>query len=258
VAAETAVDEVVAVNATCIPMKETLASHGTIKTHGTARMVEVEITEDGGTTILRTIPTLPQPNLRAIRTEGTRPRTVIRTTNGAGTEDRLSRRMIHGLRINRNLTEVVEEGTIRDMKARMAAAAVVAERMGTLEGEVVLLPIEEEEEEEEEVRRTAAGGMAIREVREADMRMAITVVDTTNPHRPAARAEVATAEAVVIILVEAINPADRTALVSSLTGTEEVTTKEVEVVGEGIDHTDGQARIRKSPQVYFVHVFLLL
>jgi hypothetical protein len=88
-----------------------------------------------------------------------------------------------------------------------------------------------------------------------DMHMAITVVDTTNPHRPAARAEVATAEAAVIILVEAINPADRTALVSSLTGTEEATTKEVEVVGEGIDHTDGQARIRKSRSGLFRSCF---
>ena len=239
VAAETVV-VVVVVNVTFISTREILASHGTIKTHGTARMAEVEIMEDGDTTILRTILTLPQPKLRAIRTEGTRPRTItiIRTTNRAGIEHRLSHRMTHGLHMNSHPIEVVEGGIIQDMTDRTAA-----ERMGILEGEAALLPIEE-------VLRMAVGGMAIREVRAGDMDTAVTVVVTTSPRRTAVTAEVVTVEAeavvvVAIILVEAINPADHTALASSLTGAEEVTTKEVEVVGEGTDLKDVQARIGK-------------
>ena len=232
-AAETVVD-VVVVNATFICTRETVASHGTIRTRGTAHMAEVEIMEDGGdTTILRTIPTLPRPRLKEIRTEGTRLKIVIRTTNRAGTEDRLSRHMTQGLRINSHPTEVAEEGIIQDTMAHTAV-----ERMGTVEGEAALLPIEE-------VRRMAVGGMAIKEVREGDTDTAVTMVDTTSPRRTAVTAEVVTAEAGVIILAEAINPADHTAPASSLTGTEEVTTKEVEVVGEGTDHADVQIRMGK-------------
>jgi len=233
VVAETAVD-VVAVSATFIPTREILASHGTIKTHGTARMAEVEITEDEDTTNLRTTPTLPQLKPRTIRMGGIRPKTIIRTINrAAGTGDRLSRRMTHGLRINSHPTEVVEEGTTRDMMVRTAA-----ERMGTLEGEVALLLIEE-------VSRMAVGGMAIKEVKEGDMDMAVTMVDIISLRRTTVVAEVVTAEAAVIMLVEAINLADRTVLVSSPMGTEEVTTKEVVVVGEGTDRTDVETGVRK-------------
>jgi len=223
--------DVVSVTFTCT--REVVASHGTIKTRGTAHMEVVEIMEDGDTTILRTIPTLLRPKLRAIRMEGTRRhKTIIRTTNRAGTEDRLSRRMTRGLRINNHPMGVVEEGTLQDMMARTAA-----ERMDTPEGEVALPPIEE-------VSHTVVRVMKIKEVREGDMDMEVTVVDTASPHRTAVAAEVVTAEAAVIILVEAINPAGHTAPVSSLTaGTEEVTTREVEVVGEGIDHTDVQTHI---------------
>ena len=245
-AAETVVG-VVVVSATFTSTREVVASHGTIKTHGTAHMAEVEIMEDGDTTNLRTIPTLPQTKLRAIPTEGTRrrPKTTIRTTNRAGTEDRLSRRMNHDLRINSHPMEVVEEGTIQDMMARTAA-----ERMGTPEGEVALLPIEE-------VRRTVVRGTTIKEVKEGDMGMVVTVADTTSPHRTAAAAEVVTAEAVVTILVEAIHPADRTAPVSSPTaGTEEVTTREAEAVGEGTDHRDVQTRILWGVAFRFVSSML--
>ena len=232
-AAETVVEEAVVVNATFISTRGTFASHGTVKTRGTAHMVVVETTGDGDTANLQTIPTLPQPKLRAFRTEGTHPKTVIRTTNRAGTEDHLSRRMTHGLHINNHPTEAVEEGTTQDMMARTAA-----ERMGTLEGEVALLPTEE-------VLRMAVGDIVIEEAREEeeDIDMAVTVVDIISPRRTAVTVEAVITEAVVIILVEvtnpveAINPVDRTALVSSLTGTgiEEDTTKEVEAVEEGID-----------------------
>lgn len=243
--AETAVD-VVVVNATFISTREVVASHGTIKTHGTVHTAEVEIMEDGDTANLQTIPTIPQPKLRAIRTEGTRRhKTIIRTTNRAGTEGRLSRRMSHGLRINNHLMEVVEEGTIQDMMAR------TAERMGTLEGGVALLPIEE-------VRRTVGQGMTIKEVREGDMDMVVTVVaDTTSPHRTAAAAEVVTAEVAATTLAEDINLADHTAPVSSLTAeTEEVTTREAEAVGEGTDHIDVQTRTRRGVAFRFASPML--
>jgi len=246
VAGETVVD-VVVVNATFTSTREVVASHGTIKTRGTAHMAEVEIMEDGDTTNLRTIPTIPQPELRAIRMEGTRRhKTIIRTTNRAGPEDRLSRRTNLGLRINSHPMEVAEEGTIQDMMARTAA-----ERMGTLEGEAVLLPIEE-------VRRTVVQGMTIKEVREGDMDMVVTVVaDTTNPRRTAVAAVVVTAEAAVIIRVEVINPADHTAPVSSLTaGIEEVTTREAEAVGEGTDHTDVRTRILRGVALRFASSML--
>jgi hypothetical protein len=148
--------------------------------------------------------------------------------------------MTRGLRINNPPTEVAEEeeDTIPDMMAR-----TVEGRMDTVEGAEALLHIEE-------VRRTAAAGLIIKEVREGDMGMAATMVDTTSPHRhrTAVIAEVVTTEAVVINLVEATNQAeaispvevinlvDHTAPVSSLTGAKEDTTKEVEVVGEGTDH----------------------
>lgn len=245
-AAEIVVDVVVA-NATFTSTREVVASHGTIKTRGTAHMAEVEIMEDGDTTNLRTIPTILQPKLRAIRTEGTRHhKTIIRTINRVGTEDRLSRRTNHGLRINSHPMEVAEEGTIQDMMARTAA-----ERMGTLEGEVVLLPIEE-------VRRMVVRGMTIKGVREGDTDMVVTVVaDTTSPRRTALAAEVVTAEAAVIIPVEAINPADHTAPVSSPTaGIEEVTTSEVEAVGEGTDHIDVQTRILRGVAFRFTSSML--
>jgi len=245
VAAETVVDEVVGVNATSISTRGMLASRGTTKTHGMAHMVE------GDTTNLQIIPTLPQLKPRAIRTEGTRRKTITRTNNRADTGDHLSRHMTHGLRINNHPTEVAEEDTIPDMMARTAAR-----RMGTLEGE--------------EVRRTAAVGMAIKVVGEGVMGMVAAVVGTASPHRTVVTAEVATTEeeeaaAAVITLVEATNPVvvispvDHTAPVSSLTGTKEGTIKEVEVAGEGTDHrhTDTYAKMPLR-FVSSIYVFLLL
>jgi len=246
---ETVVDEVVGVNATSISTRGTLASRGTTKTHGMAHMVEGGIMGEGDTTNPQIIPTLPQLKLKAIRTEGTHRKTITRTTNRADTGDHLSRHMTHGLRINNRPTEVAGEGTIPDTMARTAAR-----RMGTLEGEGALLPIEE-------VRRMVVAGMAIREVREGVMGMVAAVVDTTRLRRTVVTAEVATTEeeeeeevvvvVAVITLVEATNPVgvispvDHTAPVSSLTGTKGDTIKEVEVVGEGTDPADIQIRIRK-------------
>lgn len=233
VAAETVVDEaeVAAVNATFICTREMLASHGTIMTRGTVPTVEVEIMGEGDTTSLRAFITLLQTKPRAIRTEGTHPKTITHTTNRAATEDRPSRRMTRDHHINRHPMEVVEEGTIPDTMARRAP-----QRMGTLEGEVVLLPIGE-------VRRITAGGMEIKEIREGDMDMVATVADTTSPRKTPVTAEVVTVEVVVINLVEVTSPVDHTVLVSSLTGTEEDTTKEVVVVGEGTDHPDRHTNI---------------
>ena len=225
-AAETVVGEAVAAHVTCTSTREMLASHGTIMTHGIAHMVEVEIMGEGDTTNLRAITTLLQPKPRTIRTEGTHPKTTIHTINRADTEDRLSHRMTRGLPINRHPTEVVEEGTIPDTMARMAP-----ERMGTPEGEAVLLLIGE-------VHRIAAEGTAIKEISEGDMDTVVKVADTTNPRIMAIIAEVVTTEAVVINLVEVTSPVDHTALVSSRMGPEEDTTKGVEVVGGGTNHPD--------------------
>lgn len=229
--AETAVDEAVVVNGTCTSTREILASRGTTKIQGVAHTAEAVITGEGDTTNLRTI-TLLQLKSRAIRMDGTHHKTIIRTTNGAGTEDNHnpSRHTIRGPRISSHPTEVAEEGTILDTTARTEVG-----RMGTLEGEAALLPIEG-------ARHMVAGGMAIKEAREGGMDMAVTVADTISPRRTAVTIEVVTTEAAVITPVEAINPVeatsqvDHTALVSSLMGTEEDTTKEAEVVGGDTDH----------------------
>ena len=240
VAAQTVVDEeAVGVNAISTCMKGILVSPGTTGTHGMGRTAEAGITGEGDTTNLRTIPTLPQLQPRPTHMGGTHHKATIRTSNRAGIEAQLSRRMIRVLRINNLPTGAAEEDIIRDMTAPTAVG-----RTGTVEGEEALLP------KEEEVRHTAAVGMAVKEAKEEDMDTAVTVVDTTSPHRTAVTVEVVTTEAVGINReeptspVEVINPAevtspvDHTAPVSSLTGTREGTTKEVEVVGEGTDPTD--------------------
>lgn len=188
---------------------------------------------DGDITNLRAIPTLPRPKPTAIRTEGTHPKAIIRITNRAGIEGQLRRRMTHGLRIHNHLTEVVEEGIIQDTMARTGV-----ELTGTVEGEAALLRIEE-------ARRMVVAGMEVKEGREGDTDMEIKAVDTIspNPRIAAVAAEVITVEGVVTILAEAINPAGPTALVSSLTGTGEDTTKGVEVVGGGTDHADAHTII---------------
>ena len=229
-AGETAVEGAVVVNATPTSTREMVASHGTIKTHGTAHTAEVEIMGDGDIINLRAIPTLPRPKPTAIRTEGTHPKVIIRTNNRAGIEDHLSRRMTHGLRIHNHPTEVVEEGIIQDTMARTGV-----ELMGTVEGEAALLRIEE-------ARRMVVAGMEVREGREGDTDMEIKAVDTINPRMAAVAAEVIIVEEAVIILAEAINPAGPTALASSLTGTED-TTRGVEVVGGGTDHADAHTII---------------
>jgi len=244
-------EEVVGVNAIPMATMGIFARRGTTKTHEMARVAGVETLEEEGTINLRTI-TLPLLKSRVIRTGDTRPKTLIRTTNRAVTEDHPSHRTNPGLRINNLPTEVVEgEGTIPDMMARTAAG-----RMGTMEDQEVLLPIEG-------VRLTAAVGIAIREatkeVREGGMGMVAIAVDTTNPHRALVTAEVGIVEALVITLVETINPVghinlevinlvggthrvepislvDRTTPVSSLTGTKEGTINEVEVAEKDIDH----------------------
>ena len=242
VAAETVVDEeVVEVNAISISTRGMVASRGTTKTRGTVRMAGAEILGEGDTTNLR-ITTLPRLKPRVIRTGDTHPKAITRTTNGAGTGDRLSRHTTPGLRTNNLPTEVAGEGTIQDTMVR-----TVAGRMGTVEGEEALLPIEEG------ARLMAVVGMAIKEVREGGMGMAVTVTDTTNLHRTAVTVEVVTTGGVVITLVEATNQVkvidqaevislvDHTAPVSSLTGTEEDITKGVGVVEGGIDHTGAHA-----------------
>lgn len=240
-AVETVVDEGAGgVSVTSTSMRGMLASHGTTETHGTARMEGAGITGEGDVANLRAILTLPRTKPRTIRTGGTRHKITTRTTNRAGTEDRLNRHMIRGLHINNLPTEVAEgeggEGTIPDTVARMAAG-----RVGTAEGE-------------EGVNRTAAVDIVtkVKEPREGGMGMVAPVVDTINPLRTAVTAEEVTMEVVDIIPAEAINPAqvtspvDRTAPVSSLTGTKGDTTKEVEVVGEGTDYPDTpQTCIRK-------------
>ena len=250
----TAVDEeAVGVNVTSTFTRGTLAGRGSTKTHGTVHMAEAEITGEGDTTNLQTTPTIPQLQPRAIRTGDTHHKAVIRTTNRVGTEDHLSHRTTRGLRINNPPMGVAEEGTLQDMMARM-----VAEGMGTVEGEAALLP-------REEVRHTAAEvGMAIKEVREGGTGTVAPVVDTTSPRRTVVTAEVVTMEVEVTNPVEAINPVevisspvDHTALVLSLTETKEDTTKGVEVVGEDTDYR--HRRICKNAgQVFSVRAFLLL
>ena len=218
----------VVVNATCTCTREMAENHGITKTRGTAHTAEVEIMGDGDITNLRTIPTPPQPKPMAIRTEGTHPRAIIHTTNRAGIEERLRRRTTHGLRISNRLTGVVEGGTIQDMTARTAV-----ELTGTPEGEAALLRIEEG------VYRMAVAGMGVKGVKEGDTDTEIRVVDTISPRRMGAVAvEVITVEEGAITPVEVINPAGHTALVSSLMGIEEDTTKGVEVVGGGTDRAD--------------------
>ena len=239
-AAETVVDEEVdGVSATSTCTRGTLASHGTTKTHGTVPMVEAGIMGVGDITNLRTTHTLPRLNPTTIRTGGTHHKTTIRTTNRAGTEAHLSRRMTRGLHINHPLTEVAEEGIIQDMMARTAPG-----RMGTAEGEVRLLLIGG-------ARRTAAVDTEIKEVREGCMGTAAMVVGTTSPSRTAITAEVeAIMEVVIISLVEAINPVavinpvGHTTLVLSLTGTKEDTTKEAEAVGGDIDYQHADADMK--------------
>lgn len=241
-AAETVVDEeAVGVNATSTCMKGILASPGTTETHGMGRMAVAGIMGEGDITNLRTIPTLPQLQPRPTHTGSTHHKPTIRTSNRAGIEDHLSRRMTRVLRINNLPTEVAEEDTIQDMTAPTAVG-----RMGTVEGEEALLP-----KEEEHRHTVVAAGMAVKEVnKEEDMGTVVTVVDTTNPRRTPVTAEVATMEAVDIKQAEPTSPAgvispagvtspvDHIALVSSLTGTREDTIKEVEVVGEGTNPTD--------------------
>jgi hypothetical protein len=237
-------EEVVVVNATTISTKGMVVNRGITKIHEMARMAEAGIMGEGDTTNLRVTPTLPQLNPRVIRTGGTHHKAAIRTINKAGSEDHLSHHMTRGLRLNNLPMEVAEEGTIPAMITRTAAG-----RMGMVEGEEALLP------REGEVPRTVAVDMGIREVREVrEVReggtgTAATVVDTTSPHRTAVT-EAVTTEAVVIALVEAINPVEvtrpaaRTVPVSSLMETKEGTTREVEGVGEGIDRTDTGASIK--------------
>lgn len=222
----------VVVNATCTCTREMAASHDTIKTHETAHTAEVEIMGDGDITNLRTIPTLPRLKPMAIRTEGTHPRVIIHTINRGGIEERLRRRMTHGLRISNHPTEAVEEGIIQGMMVRTAV-----EPTGTLEGEAALLRIEEEAHRT--LAAAAAAGMGAKEAREGDTDTEISrVVGTVSPRIVAVAVEVITVEEGVIILAEAINPAGHTALVSSLMGIEEDTTKGVEVVGGGTDRAD--------------------
>ena len=231
-------EEVVVVNATTISTKGMAVNRGITKIHGMARMAEAGITGEGDITNLRVTPTLPQLKPRVIRTGGTHHKAATRTINKAGSEDRLSHRMTRGLRLNNLPMEVAEEGTIPDTITRTAAG-----RMGMVEGEEALLP------REEEVLRTVAVDMGIREVREGGTGTAATVADITSPHRTAVTVEAVTTEAVVITLVEDINPVEvtrpvaRTAPVSSLMETKEGITREVEGVGEGIDHTDTGASI---------------
>ena len=263
VAAETAVDEEAAgVNATSTCMKGILASPGTTETPGMDLMAEAGITGEGGITNLRATPTLLQLKPRTTPTGGTHHRATIRTSNRAGIEDHLSRRMTRVLRINNLPMEAAEEGTVQDMMARTAAG-----RMGTVEGEEALLPKEEEED-----RHTAVAGTVVKEAKEAKeggMGTVVTVVDTLSPPRTAVTAEVATMEAVdinqvqptsqveVIKPAEVTSPVDRTAPVLSLMGTREDTTKEVEVVGEGTDPTDTQTH-QNTVQVCYALFFFLL
>ena len=261
VAAEIVVGEGAAgVSVTSTSTRGMLVSRGTTKTHGTVRMVEAEITGEGVITNIRTTLTLPQLKLRTILTGGTHHKTIIRTTNRVGTEDHLSHRMTHGLRINNPPMEVAEEGTIQCMMVRTAPG-----RMGTVEEVEALLLIGEG------VSHTAAVGMVIKEAREGGMGMVATVVDIINPHITAVTAEAVTTEAAVITLVEAISlvevispveatsPVDHTVLVSSLMGTEEDTTKEAEVVEEGTDHRHLDRLARESvAQAFSTSVSLLL
>jgi len=257
VGAETVDEEAAGVNETSIPTKGVVASRGTTKTHGIVRM-EAGIMREGDTTNPQAI--TPRLKPIVIRTEGTRRMAVIRITSEAGTEVvHLNRRMIRGLRINSPPMEVVEEGIILGMMARMVG------RMGTLGGEEAHLLIEGE------VHRTVAVGMAVAEVREGVIDMVATAVGTITPRRTTVMAGVVTVEVVVITLVirlveaispvevitleGAISPADLTAPASSLMGAEEGTTREVEVAGEGTNHKETDAVPAKEPaaRVCFVH-----
>ena len=254
VAEETVDAGAVGVNATYTSTKEMLARTGTTKTHGTVHMAEAGITEEGDTTNLQAT---PRHKPTTAHTEGTPRKAIIRITNrAAGTGASLNRPMIRGLHIKILLTEVVEGDTI------LATTTHTVGQMGILGGEEAHIP-------REEVRRTVAVGMvtmAIKEVVEGGLGTAATVEDTTNLHKAAVMAEVATVEVVVaaavavvitpvkvtspaeVISREAIhkqdtnpvratNPADHITPVLNLMGAEEDITKEVVVVGEDINHT---------------------
>lgn len=254
VAEETVDAGAVGVNATYTSTKEMLARTGTTKTHGTVHMAEAGITEEGDTTNLQAT---PRHKPTTAHTEGTPRKAIIRITNrAAGTGASLNRPMIRGLHIKILLTEVVEGDTI------LATTTRTVGQMGIQGGEEAHIP-------REEVRRTVAVGMvtmAIKEVVEGGLGTAATVEDTTNLHKAAVMAEVATVEVVVAAAVavvitpvkvtspaevisreathkqdtnpvRATNPADHITPVLNLMGAEEDITKEVVVVGEDINHT---------------------